>query len=159
MPPKKEAKLLKPIINDLSNKFSGPVFEPHITIISGFKGNEKLLLNKAECFSKLIKPFYVSFKELDTSNHFFCSLYISIIKNLEIESARILAEKVFDIQMVDYMPHMSLAYGDYSKDKKNEMIGTINSTPDGFFVDQIYLAYNDEINLKWKIIDNFSLNK
>ena len=55
--------------------------------------------------------------------------------------------------------HLSIAYGDYSKDKKIDMINEINSIPEGFYVDKIYLAYNDEINLKWKIIDSFKIEK
>ena len=159
MPPKKEAKFLKSIINDMSNIFGGPIFDPHLTILSGFTGDEKLLLNKAEYFSRIIKPFHILFNEISTTNHFFFSLFISIIKSPELELAKILAEKVFDFQMPNYKPHLSIAYGDYSKDKKIDMINKINAIPEGFYVDKIYLAYNDEINLKWKIIDSFIIEK
>ena len=104
MPPKKESKFLKSIITDMSNKFGGPIFDPHLTILSGFTGNEKLLLDKAEYFSRIIKPFLILFNEISTANHFFCSLFISIIKSSELELAKILAEKVFDFQMSNYMP-------------------------------------------------------
>ena len=57
----------------------------------------------------------------------------------------------------DYMPHLSLTYGDYSKKEKEKMISTLDIFPDGFLVDYIFFAYNDEINLKWKVIQAFPL--
>jgi len=41
--------------------------------------------------------------------------------------------------------------------EKEKMISTVNITTNGFLVDHIFLAHNDEINLKWKVVKAFPL--
>ncbi len=37
------------------------------------------------------------------------------------------------------------------------MISILGSFPDSFLVNKLCLAYNDEINLKWEILETFQL--
>ena len=48
---------LKKAIYMLSTDFDGPIFTPHVTLVSSFLGSEKELLQKTEIISKKIKPF------------------------------------------------------------------------------------------------------
>ena len=57
----------------------------------------------------------------------------------------------------DYIPHLSLVYGDYDTKEKEHMISNIKIIPDRFLVDHIFLAHNDEINLKWEVIRGYQL--
>ena len=65
--------------------------------------------------------------------------------------------KCLNWENTGYLPHLSLAYGNYSNDKKENMKSSMKIIPGGFLVDHIFLAYNDEINLKWKVIQEFKL--
>jgi hypothetical protein len=38
------------------------------------------------------------------------------------------------------------------------MVSEIDEIPNGFLTDKIFLAYNDEVNLHWEIIDYFDLS-
>ena len=148
---------LKNTIYSLSTDFGGPVFEPHITLVSSFVGNEKDLMQKTEIMSKKIKPFEIFFDRIAYLDNFFRSLFLTVKVNIGLELARDIACKELNWNDNDYMPHLSLTYGDYSKKEKEKMISTVDNVPDGFLVDSIFFAYNDEINLKWKIIQAFHL--
>ena len=62
---------LKKVIYLLSTDFDGPIFTPHVTLVSSFLGSEKELLQKTEIISKKIKPFEISFGDIEYSGDFF----------------------------------------------------------------------------------------
>jgi len=148
---------LKNTIYSLSTDFGGPLFEPHITLVSSFLGSEKELLQKTEIISKKIKPFEIFFGHISYLDNFFRSLFITVKVSIELKTARDIACKELNCNDNDYMPHLSLTYGDYSKKEKEKMISTVDIMPDGLSVDHIFLAHNNEINLKWKVIQAFHL--
>ena len=148
---------LKKAIYMLSTDFDGPIFTPHVTLVSSFLGSEKELLQKTEIISKKIKPFEISFGDIEYSGDFFRSLFLKIKVNTKLKTARDIACKELNWNENDYMPHLSLVYGDYNRKEKEQMISTIKIIPDWFLVDHIFLAHNDEINLKWKVIQGYPL--
>ena len=148
---------LKNTIYSLSTDFGGPIFEPHITLVSSVLGSEKELVQKTEIISKKIKPFEILFGRIAYLNNFFRSLFLTVKVSIELKLARDIACKELNWNDKDYIPHLSLTYGDYSKKEKEKMISTLDIFPDGFLVDYIFFAYNDEINLKWKVIQAFPL--
>ena len=149
---------LKNTIYSLSTDFGGPIFEPHITLVSSFVGNEEDLIQKTEIISKKIKPFKIFFDRIAYLDNFFCSLFLMVKVNIELELARNIACDELNWNDNHYMPHLSLIYGNYSKKEKEKMISTVDNIPDWFLVDYIYFASNDEINLEWKVIQAFDLN-
>ena len=148
---------LKYAIYSLSTDFGGPIFEPHITLVSSVLGSEKELVQKTEIISKKIKPFEISFGDIEYSDNFFRSLFLKIKVNTKLKTARDIACKELNWNENDYMPHLSLVYGDYNRKEKEQMISTVKFIPDWFLVDHIFLAHNDEINLKWKVIQGYPL--
>ena len=150
---------LKNIIFSLSSSYGGPVFEPHVTMISSFLGNEKELLEKTEIISKKIKPFKIIFGTIGYDNIFFQSLFLKVDINIELIKSRKIASKEFklDENCNKYMPHLSLAYGNYKLKVKKKMISKLRDIPVGFSVNRIFLAHNDEINLIWRVINSFKL--
>jgi 2'-5' RNA ligase len=148
---------LKNIIHSFSNNYGGPKFEPHVTLVSSFLGSEKELLQKTEMLSKEIKPFEIFFDGITYLDEFFRALFLKVKITTKLKIARDFICRKLDYNDYDYIPHLSLAFGDYNKKEKQKMISAIKSLPNGFSVDSIYLAHNDEINLKWKVIQEFSL--
>ena len=159
MPEESVREELKNIIHFFSNNFGGPQFEPHVSLVSSFLGSEKELLQKVETISKKIKPFNIFFDGITYLDEFFRSIFLIVKDNIGLQSARDIACKELNWNDNDYILHLSLAYGDYSKKEKEKMIPRVNINPNGFLVDHIFLAHNDEINLKWKIIYGFPLKK
>ena len=90
--------------------------------------------------------------------NFFRSLFIEIKFNEELKSARNTAAKEFRWKDKNYIPHLSLMYGDYDNQVKKDIIKTIGTLPRYLKVNKIHLAHNDEINFKWKVIESFKIN-
>jgi len=149
---------LENAIHSLSTDFGGPKFKPHVTLLSSFIGNEKNLIKKTEIISNKIKPFEIIFDGIAYLDKFFCSIILKVKVSTGLRPARDIACKELNWNDKNYMPHLSLAYGNFNKKEKEKMITTIKIIPRGFFVDHIFLAHNDEINLKWKVIKGFPLS-
>ena len=147
------------VIHLLSTEFGSPNFDPHVTLVSSLLGNEKELLQKTEIISKKIKPFEIFFEGIAFLNEFFRSLFLKVNSNSKLQKARNISCYNLNWYDHDYIPHLSLAYGDYNKKEKQKMISSIKLLPDGFSVDHIFLAHNDEVNLKWKVIQSFPLTE
>ena len=111
---------LKKAIYMLSTDFDGPIFTPHVTLVSSFLGSEKELLQKTEIISKKIKPFEISFGDIEYSDNFFRSLFLKIKVNTKLKTARDIACKELNWNENDYMPHLSLVYGDYNRKVKGK---------------------------------------
>ncbi len=158
MPVGKESNILKNTINLFSADFGGPIFEPHVSLVSSFLGSEKVLLQKVKTISKKIKPFDIYFDGIAYLDEFFRSIFFKVKVNTGLQLAIDITSKDLNWNDKDCLPHLSLAYGDYTKKEKEKMISTIKIIPKGFFVDHIFLVHNDEINLNWEIINAFPLS-
>jgi len=150
---------LKKKISELSNSFEGIKFVPHVTLLSGLLANEKILINKTKIISKKIKPFFLDFKEIDYRNEFFRSFFIKINFNSQFENARKLFCSEFSKKDEDFIPHLSLAYGLLDSTLKKNLKSNICNKIKGFEIRDIFLAHNDEINYKWKVVKKFQLLK
>ena len=158
MPHGNDKHQLKAKIQSLSSDFDGPLFEPHVTLVGGFLGEEKKLLKKTETISKIIAPFIIVFDGVAYFNEFFRSLFLKVKFSSQLGAARVLACTELEWKENKYLPHLSLIYGDYTVKQKGKMILSLDSVIDSFSVNNIYLAHNDEINLKWEVIREFPLN-
>ena len=157
MPELKVKNIFQTMINQLAKKYGGPVFEPHITLLSSFKGDEETLLKKTEILSQKLKSFKINFKEPRYLNEFFRSLFIAVDYSPELKIVRNIASKQFIYKDKDYIPHLSLMYGNYSIESKKKIIFNIKYFPRIFKVNKIYLAHNNEIKYKWRVIRCFKL--
>ena len=138
--------------------FGGSIFEPHVTLIGGFLGDDKKLIDKTRRISKKIQPFEILFDGMDYFNEFFRSLFLKVEFNPQLILSRNIACKELGLIEDDSQFHLSLIYGDYTVNQKEKMISSFDLVIDSFSVNSIYLAHNDEINLKWEVIREFPLN-
>jgi len=145
------------IINAISHKYGGPLFEPHVTLVSSFLGNKEDLLEKTQALSKNICSFEIIFDKISHLDEYFRSIFFEVKFTEKLMEARNLACEKITCSETKYRPHMSLAYGNYNLPTKLKIAKNINKTPKGFFVNKIFLTFNNEIDLHWKVIDCFDL--
>ena len=157
MPDGGAKKFFQKTINKLSENYRAPAFEPHITLIGGFLGIEKDLLIKTELLARQIKSFKLSIKNIGISNQFFQSLFLKVQLSKDLYNARKLSCIKLGLTIEGYEPHLSLLYGKYTTNEKRKMFSIIDNYPKSFIVNKIYLAHNNEINFKWKVLKGFPL--
>ncbi len=150
---------LQSIIYNLSSVFEGIRFIPHVTLLSGFKDKESILLKRTAAFVKNISSFNVYFKEIEFSDDFFRTFFIKVDFDNDFKKAREVACSEFLWNDDNFIPHLSLAYGQKTLSFKKNIKRTIKNNFKKFRVNKIYLAYNDEINHRWKVIQQFSILK
>ena len=160
IPNEEEYNILNTIIIDIANRYTNIQFIPHVTLLSGFLGVADDLKSKTKNLAQKITPFNIAFNKITILNEFFRCLFIKIRINHHLENARSLAIKDFSFTDHDFLPHLSLAYGLFDKMIIEEIelfIVEKLKKIDGFYVDTIYLARNDEINYKWNVIEKYRL--
>ena len=150
---------LQSIIHNLSSAFEGIRFIPHVTLLTGFQDKESILLNKAEKFVNNISSFNVYLKEIEFSDEFFRTFFIKVDFDSNLKKAREIACSDFLWNDDNFIPHLSLAYGLKELTFKKNIKRTIKNNFKKFRVNKIYLAHNDEINYKWKVIQQFPILK
>ena len=151
--------ILKRIIEELSHIFGGIKFVPHVTLLSNLDFSEDFLSKKIENIAKKIKPFNIYLNEINYLNEFFQSFFISVKINNDLASIRKVAQSHFPIITEEYKPHLSLAYGKIESKIKKKLKKKIHCPIKNFKVKELYLAHNDEVNLKWSVINKFPLIK
>ena len=151
--------ILKSIIEELSHIFGGIKFVPHVTLLSNLDFSEDFLSKKIENIAKKIKPFNIYLNEIDYLNEFFQSFFISVKINDDLAYIRKIAKSFFPKMTEKYNPHLSLAYGNIESKIKKNLKSKIHCPFKNFKASELYLAYNDEVNFKWEVINKFPLKQ
>ena len=161
--PSKEIKeQFSKIINQLNQKFNSHTFVPHITLLPVLEGDIGEIKLKIKELVKDVKPFDVKLGELDYTDTFWKSLFVKVISNEQLNS---LFEKFYESfkPMVvegskEYMPHLSIIYGNLPEKTKLDIINNLSSQnlKQEFALNEIFLISMKSMDPKdWQVIDNF----
>jgi hypothetical protein len=114
---------LQNTINSISNRYSTPSFEPHVTLMAGISGIEDNVIDSTHYLASRIDRCMVELGSIGRSREYFRSLFVRVQKNKEIESAADLAKEVFERYYTrEYTPHLSFVYADIPDSQKDRII-------------------------------------
>jgi len=123
MPTGKAYNRFSEIISRLSEEYNSPNFEPHVTLIGAIAGTEDDLSAKTTQLTSLIKPFGIKLAKVDYFDEYHKALFIKAEETTELIKANETAKEVFNLSPdSEYMPHLSLLYGDFSSETKEKII-------------------------------------
>jgi len=155
---------LSGLIMKLSGEYGTPKFEPHVTLLRGIESLEEDVSHRTSELAKLIKPFKIELEGLDQFDDPFRCLFIKAKETPELTDANLKARNVFSGGMgAIYMPHLSLIYGNLSKDMKETIILNLKKEKEGkepaygFDVDKLYLFSTQGGPDKWYKSGEFPL--
>ena len=152
---------LAKIISDLSKEHSTPNFEPHVTLIGGGElvGAEEDLISQTSKLSDLLKSFKIKLKKADYFDEYFKCLFIRAEKTEEIMEVNNATRKHLNLKPnSDYMPHLSLMYGDISLETKERILADLGREFNlNFEVKSIHLFSTDGKVKDWYKVKEFSL--
>lgn len=146
------------LIKRLAGEYNAPIFEPHITLLGEVMQLEEDLLKKAEQLVLGQKPFPITLKTLDYQNFYFRALFVRAERTIPLQALHDRAKEVFGMQNIpDYMPHLSLMYGNFPQSVKDQIIKVIgNNQTTEFTVNGIHVfETGGEVN-KWHMVKEFS---
>jgi 2'-5' RNA ligase len=157
-----------PAFNELSNEISRigmtydtPIFAPHITLLGKIRGMEEDILEKTKDALAQVCQMEVTLNQIESSENYYRCVYARLKKIPELLQANEAARKAFSINNAEeYMPHLSLAYGDVSEQTRAEMIAQIGDLKNQEFTIKTASLYSTKGPItKWYKLADFSLGK
>jgi len=158
MPQKETVDQLQKIIQGLSEAYGTPVFEPHVTLISGLSGNEDALVKKIDAFTLGKRKFSVTTKGIDYARGFFTALFLNIQNTPEIDQLNTqVREYLKPFGQGPYHPHLSLLYGDITSQEKERIIAGLNLAGQTITLDKLKLVKGHSDVAQWQVIGEWGL--
>jgi 2'-5' RNA ligase len=147
------------VIRKLSQTYHTKLFDPHITLVGGITGSEAELIAKTEKLSRRLTRITIKPQEVKYLNEFYRSLFLLVTPAEALINANKLAKQLFGLPLdEEFMPHLSLFYGELSVKEKEKIKGKLNSkllTP--FHVDNIVLFCTSNEPNEWYPVQSFPL--
>jgi 2'-5' RNA ligase len=147
------------VVDRLSEAHSGPVFTPHVTLLSGLAMDEASLIETNRRLAAGLEPFNLYLTVPEAGTTFFQCIYMRVAKNPSLSRTRQAAAKAFALPADDYMPHLSLYYGDVSPERRAIILATVPAQAKcSFSVESIQLIRADsERPVDWQCVDEAPL--
>ena len=153
---------LSVLISRLSEKYSSPQFEPHVSLLGVVRGYEEEIIAKAADLARIIKPYEIKLSTIDYLDEYFRCFFIRAQKTEDVMKANLMAKEVFGLLQHDgeYTPHLSLLYGNFPSEIKEKIIAEIGKELDVTFevrsID-LFLTEGEDVN-KWHRVKKFDLH-
>lgn len=126
LPPEPVFDRLAQIITQISQQYSTPSFEPHVTLIGNLSLHEEEMLAATQQLANFLKPFTLQLTTTGFLNEYFRSLFINVEKTEELMEAHQKARTLFSSNREpEFVPHLSLMYGNFSWEIKEKIIAEI----------------------------------
>lgn len=151
---------LADIIKQLSEQYHTPLFEPHVTLIGGLIGKPEALVTRTAQLAKFIRPSIVTLTTVDYLDEYFRCLFATVEKTKWLADANTKARKIFHREDdPEFMPHLSLMYGDLSPTTKQRIIVEIGSRLEMSFPTTLHLWSTNGTPQEWYKVQEFSLGE
>ncbi len=144
------------IYQEINNKLDGPKFDVHLTISGPINYDDEIQIEILEDVSCKFGKIDLQLKSLNQTDEFFRSLFIDVVENKKLNDLKSYIDYSFNINTVQYFPHISLFYGIKDASIKNEMIRKFK-IPNSIIIDKLSIVEVDEVIMSWKILKSYSL--
>ncbi len=150
---------LSELIARLSREFSAPLFPPHVTLVGGLSASEDELREQTRELAARLQPYSVQLGALDYLDEFYRCLFVRVEPTPAVMEANRQARAVFHCpDHPQYLPHLSLLYGNFERARKEEVIARIGTRLDDCFnVNRIHLHSTLGETRDWYPVGEFTL--
>jgi 2'-5' RNA ligase len=150
---------LQDVVDRLAEAHGGPVFTPHVTLLSGLDGDEASLIETNRSLAAGLERFDLSLTAPEAGTTYFQCIYMPVGENPSLSQTRQTAGEAFGLPAGGYMPHLSLYYGDASPERRATILAAVPARAKcSFPVESIQLIRADsERPVDWHCIDQAPL--
>lgn len=147
------------LISLLSKSYRTPNFEPHVTLIGGVTGSENEILEKTAQLASLLRLFQIKLTQVNHFDEYFRCLFVRVEEVKPIVEANAKAREIFGKKDdLEYLPHLSLVYGNLTPETKEEIIAKIGRKFDLRFEVKSFSLFSTQGEVKdWYIVKEFPL--
>ncbi len=150
---------LRELIAQLSQRYAGPVFPPHLTLLGNLSGSEKELIIQTQALAARTRPFPVILTTAGYLSEYFQCVFLQAEATSALLEANRLARNLFQLrQDPEFAPHLSLLYGIINTRTKQQIIASIGPEfPRSFMVHTVYLFSTAGDPKDWRQVEQFVL--
>jgi len=156
IPPEPVYSEVKKIINSLSEKYSGPEFEPHMTLLGNIDLPLPEVIKRTRVLAKSIKKLNLISGPVFFSTTYFQSALLRINSSAELIQLNLEAKKLMDMNNDVFMPHISLMYGDHSMEIRERAASEIKFPKASFVAYKFTITPSTKNPLEWKHLEEIA---
>lgn len=157
IPPEPVYGQLYKIIKELSKKYDGPLFEPHLTILGNIEKDLTVIEKGVEKLTKFYAPLELVLDRLSFSTTYFQSVFVRVKSTAGLMQCNLELKKFFDVENSVFMPHISLLYGNHNMLTREKVVSEIKIHPTSITIkDLVILSSSSPNPEEWKIIKTVS---
>ena len=146
------------VINKIAERWGCPAFEPHVTLLGHILGEEEKIIESAQEVAREIGQFEADFVWAGGTDRYFKCVFVKVERSRELERANELALKRFRMKAEEeYMPHMSLAYGEMEEQRRKEIMSSLPDLSGRYAFDRLVVCRSTGKVSDWKYIADFRL--
>jgi len=154
---KNDRKYLKKIIDEISEKYHAPKFEPHITVYGLVDSKLSLIDNIAKEVTRDHNSFFVNKSEILQSENVWKTVYIELKMNNQLEEIHKNIKKHFErISKYEFNPHISLIYKILPIEEKIKIIKELDIKNEFRISKLVVQKFFSDVE-KWKIVKEYNL--
>jgi len=117
---------LAQLINQLSEQYRGPRFEPHITLLGEIEGEESIVSEQVRILATRLRPIQIHLQEPACEDEYFRCVYFTVRETQKIGEAHEQAKLILGkTPKSPFHPHVSLLYGLFPERVKREVITSL----------------------------------
>jgi 2'-5' RNA ligase len=148
---------LSQTIQSLSKAHNTPVFEPHVTVLGSLQEKEGIVVARTKKLCEMLQPLTLRLDRIEYSAEYFRCMYYSVEKTTDLLSVYARACDIFRVSHGQYVPHVSLMYGDIPHAVKEKAAAQIQLTVRTFTADHLDLVFTDGVVKDWHSMQRFTL--
>lgn len=150
---------LQAIVDRLAHVHEGPVFTPHITLLSPLAGDEASFVETNRRLAAGLEPFNLDLTVPEAGTTYFQCIYMRVAANPSLSRVRLAAGEAFDLPADNYMPHLSLYYGHATPERRATILAAVPAQAEvSFPIESIQLIRADsERPIDWHCVDEAPL--
>ena len=150
---------LSGIIRELSATYGAPEFPPHVTLLGSCTGSRWEVVRKSAEVAAAIRHFGIRLGEIDFLDEYFRCLFVHAALTEPLRKAHQTAVQAFERKREsDFMPHLSLLYGELSGTVKDLLTIHLGKRVDlEFKVRKLHLFRTQGEPSKWRRVASFGL--
>ncbi len=154
---KNDREYLKKIIDEISEKYHAPKFEPHITVYGLVDSKLSLIDDIAKRVVFDCNSFFVEKSEILQSKELWKTVYLELKANDQLKLMYKNLRKHFEkISKYEFNPHISLIYKNLPVEEKLKIINNLDIKSE-FLVNNLAIQKFFPDVEKWKIVKEYNL--
>ena len=152
IPSEEDRDFYQEIINELSKEHNTPAFSPHITL-AAVQTATPSQLSKLKSYYNISLPIKVKMKNLGSLGKYYQQVFISGNGGQRLLNFWQKSLEVLEMPAYQFMPHLSLLYGDMNKEKVQAILEKYKDELDRTIViDSVQIMDTGGEVVDWKVV-------